>query len=398
MRSNKPIQNIVIVIPTYNEKENIIRILNAISKQRYYLPHISLKVLVVDDNSPDKTASIVQEYQKSNRNIYLITGEKNGLGSAYIRGFKYALYKLNADIIFEMDADLSHNPALIPQFIEKIATTNADFIIGSRYIEGGSIPSNWSLFRKLNSKIGNTLAKSISRLKNIEDCTSGYRAIHRELLEKIDLNELGSKGYAFQINLLYQALKHNANILELPIHFKDRTFGQSKLGIQDILEFIKIVIILKLDEIGEKILIILSICTIIAIIILIGLFVLQHKGIPNVNKVVTLILSIIAIILSTQSIFNLYTMLFAWENPDNLEKTQPPMKLIEPKLSFTAILPARHEKEVIRDTIIAISNIDYPENLKEILIVVRMDDIETIKEVQKTISELSKRQYPNYCF
>lgn len=142
----------VIVLPTYNEKENIVRLLDAIQSQRYRLNGTKLSVLVVDDSSPDGTGEIVHNYSQKYPDVQLLNGtKKQGLGTAYIRGFKYAIEKLEADVIFEMDADFSHDPDDIPRLLTE-ALNGSDFVIGSRYTFGGSIPNNWSGLRKANSK------------------------------------------------------------------------------------------------------------------------------------------------------------------------------------------------------------------------------------------------------
>jgi dolichol-phosphate mannosyltransferase len=234
---NKKGKRIVIILPTYNEKKNIEILLKAIEKQNELLPGVELLTLVVDDCSPDGTSDVVKKYQKTNPKVFLLLGKKQGLGIAYVRGFSYAMHTLHADIIFQMDADLSHNPEDIPRFVHELHRGN-DFVIGSRYIAGGSLPSHWSTFRRMNSKGGNLLARYIAGLKQIKDCTSGYRAINVSVLEKIDLNKIGVTGYAVMMNLLYQAYVAKATIKEIPIHFSDRTEGKSKLRLTDVFEFI----------------------------------------------------------------------------------------------------------------------------------------------------------------
>lgn len=230
-------KNVVVVLPTYNEKDNIGKILEAIYAQRTRLNGINLSVLVVDDSSPDGTADIVRSYQKAYPNLQLLKGKKQGLGTAYIRGFKYAMSRMKADVVFEMDADFSHDPNDISRLAVEIFYGN-DFVIGSRYIPGGSIPNHWSKLRVANSKWGNIFARHVAGLGKIKDCTSGFRAIKVDLLRKIKLNKLNVKGYAFQINLLHAAIKNGAKVTEVPINFKDRVKGESKLKIGDIAEFV----------------------------------------------------------------------------------------------------------------------------------------------------------------
>lgn len=239
-------KNVVIVLPTFNESENIERLLNSIRKVSSTLKSINLSVLVVDDSSPDGTADLVKKYINVHKNVFLISGRKQGLGVAYIRGFNYAIKELSADIVFEMDADFSHNPKNIPQFIYEIEN-GADFVIGSRYIKGGSIPDNWSSLRKLNSKFGNIFARYIANLGIVNDCTGGYRAITKEVIQKINLEDLQVRGYAFQIDLLSNAVKNNASIKEIPIAFIDREKGESKITMSDIKEFIIYVFSIRLN-------------------------------------------------------------------------------------------------------------------------------------------------------
>ena len=230
-------KNIVVVLPTYNEKDNILSMLDLILKQQSSISRGTLKVLVVDDSSPDGTGEMVKKYSGKNKNVYLLTGRKNGLGAAYIRGFRYAIDKLKADIVFEMDADFSHNPHLIPQFAKKIFA-GTDVVIGSRYVPGGTIPLKWSLLRKANSKWGNIFARYIGGMQIVNDCTSGFRAINIAVLKGINLENLNTKGYSFQVSLLYALINENAKIYESPIQFIDRMHGKSKIRLSDITEFI----------------------------------------------------------------------------------------------------------------------------------------------------------------
>jgi len=229
---------VVIVLPTYNEKENIGRLLDAILRQGERLSDARLVILVVDDSSPDGTADVVEEYSKRHSNIHLLGGaKKNGLGTAYKRGFAYALNQLQADVVFEMDADFSHDPDDIPRLLAPLRE-GSDFVIGSRYVPGGSIPDNWAYWRKANSKWGNVFARYIAGLPGIKDCTSGFRAIRAASLREIDVDKLAVTGYAFQMNLLDQAIKHGFRVSEIPIKFTDRLHAKSKLGLGDIVEFI----------------------------------------------------------------------------------------------------------------------------------------------------------------
>lgn len=228
------------MIPTYNESENIRKLLSIIFSEEscteYETRNVIMQVMVVDDNSPDGTATVVMEMQRSNPSIHLlIRGEKNGLGAAYIAGMQHAMSTLKPDVIFEMDADLSHRPSYIMPMISEIRN-GADFVVGSRYAPGGSIPVEWGLKRKMISKSANMYARLLLNIHDVKDCTGGFRAMRVSLLEKIDLNMLNSRGYVFQISLLEAVLRNNALVREIPIDFHDRTFGSSKMQLKDILE------------------------------------------------------------------------------------------------------------------------------------------------------------------
>jgi len=221
-----------IVLPTYNEAENVIDLIPQIFSTK--TPKWELHILVVDDNSPDGTAKIITEQQKTYKRLHLIKGKKQGLGVAYIRGFQYAMKEIKPQVILEMDADHSHPPKLIPLFLK--ATQGSDLVIGSRYIKGGATP-DWNLMRKTISAGGNFFARVVAGLYSIHDCTSGFRAIKTSLLKKIKLKRLGAKGYSFQMNLLYECVRAGAKVEEIPLVFPDRTKGKSKMRSKDLIEF-----------------------------------------------------------------------------------------------------------------------------------------------------------------
>ena len=232
--------SVCIILPTYNESPNIKKLLDSIflyeSKQQFKKFKYTLSVLVVDDSSPDGTADIVRKYQEKNQKVhFLVRNSKDGLGMAYIAGMTHAMDMIKPNVIFEMDADLSHNPRYIFQMLKEIKN-GADFVIGSRYVKGGKIPEFWGVHRKVISKTANTFTRVMLNLKNIHDCTSGFRAIRTSLLEKIDLSSLHVRGYAFQISLLDAVLQNNCVVREIPISFADRTQGKSKMGLKDITE------------------------------------------------------------------------------------------------------------------------------------------------------------------
>ena len=228
-------KNICFVLPTFNEEANIrqcIESVFALQESNQYL----FKVLVVDDNSADETQKIVIDLQDRYSDLYMITGEKKGLGDAYKRGFDYCLHKLNPEVIFQMDADGQHDPSLIPEFL-KIMDKNNDLVIGSRFVEGGSTP-DFSFRRKLISRVGNALVRFVGGARHIKDCTSGYRAIRANFLRDCDLSFLSTRGYSFQSSLLCELIWRGAKSAEIPIKFTPRIGGDSKLSLRDQIEFI----------------------------------------------------------------------------------------------------------------------------------------------------------------
>ena len=228
-------KNYCIVLPTYNEAENIEKLIVKIFSEAKTINGWKINILVVDDKSPDGTGKIVKKLKKKFDLLHLLEGDKQGLGVAYIRGFKYAMAKIKPDALFEMDADFSHPPKLIASFLKGI-DEGYDFIIGSRYIPGGATP-DWNFSRKLISGGGNFFARVVAGLMEIHDCTSGFRCISSKLIKKIDLDKLGAKGYSFQMNLLYEAKVSGAKFKEVPLVFPDRTKGKSKMKSSDIIEF-----------------------------------------------------------------------------------------------------------------------------------------------------------------
>ncbi len=241
--------NAVIIIPTYNEKGNIERLITILEENVF--PKIKdhqLKILVADDTSPDGTADIVRELMTKYKNLDLIVGKKEGLGAAYIRGMTYAIEKLNADVMFEMDADFFHDPTKISDFIEEIVKGN-DFVIGTRYSKGGSIPKDWGMHRKFLSVWGNMFIRILFGRKGINDWTGGYRAIKKEVFIK-EKDKLGKfTGYTFQVGFLYNAVKDGFSVSEVPFHAKDRTLGKSKIpGIETIIKTLIFVIKVRIQE------------------------------------------------------------------------------------------------------------------------------------------------------
>ncbi|MBF0105160.1 MAG: polyprenol monophosphomannose synthase [Deltaproteobacteria bacterium] len=230
--------NILIIMPTYNEAENIGVMIDRISA---LVP--GAHMLVVDDNSPDGTAKRVTQLQQSLDNLKLIVREgKQGLASAYLAGFGYALNH-GYEYIFEMDADGSHSPESISPLLD--AVKNNDLVIGSRYVAGGGI-KNWPLSRFLLSYLANKYARVVTGMP-VKDATGGFKCFRRRVLEDIDLHTVTSHGYAFQIEVNFRAWKKGFKIAEIPIVFFDRTRGKSKMSKGIILEALWVVWKLRLS-------------------------------------------------------------------------------------------------------------------------------------------------------
>jgi dolichol-phosphate mannosyltransferase len=230
----------LIIIPTYNELENLPKLIPVVLSK-----DSSINVLIVDDNSPDGTAAFVEKEMKINERIHLIKrSSKQGLGTAYIAGFKYALQN-GFDIIFEMDADFSHDPNEIPKFLEEIK--NSDLVLGSRYITGVNV-INWPMRRLLLSWFANFYTRVITGM-SVHDATGGYKCFRSEVLQAIDLDKVTSNGYAFQIEMTFKAWKKGFRIKEIPIIFVDRVKGKSKMSKKIVREAVTMVWKLRLKSI-----------------------------------------------------------------------------------------------------------------------------------------------------
>jgi len=223
-----------VIIPTYNEAENINVVLEALLKIK------DLDILVVDDNSPDGTGKMVEEWKtKSDGRVNILSRtEKNGLGGAYLYGFAHCLNE-QYEVICEMDADLSHDPESLPALIEAVHKGKGDLAIGSRYIEGGQVP-DWPIWRRFLSVGGNLYARIILGLK-VNDATAGFRAYNSELLRRIVQNPIKADGYGFQIEMTYITHNLGGKIVEVPICFRDRVRGNSKMGMSIVVEAISLV-------------------------------------------------------------------------------------------------------------------------------------------------------------
>jgi dolichol-phosphate mannosyltransferase len=212
----------LVVIPTYNERDNILRLIPRVLEQ-----DPQLHVLVVDDNSPDGTGALVDQLAEREPRLRVLHRQgKQGLGSAYIAGFRHALEHTDAEFVFEMDADFSHDPAAIPHFLS--AAEDADLVVGSRYVNGVTV-INWPLSRLILSVSANIYASKITGLP-LKDCTGGFKCFRRRTLEALPLERIHSDGYSFQIEVNYHAHRLKLRIVEIPIIFTDRVIGVSKMS------------------------------------------------------------------------------------------------------------------------------------------------------------------------
>jgi dolichol-phosphate mannosyltransferase len=220
--SEAPRERALVIVPTYNERENIRRLVDSVLRQ-----DSRLEVLVVDDGSPDGTGEIVAELERETPRVHLLERpRKMGLGTAYIAGFRWALEQ-GYDYILEMDADFSHDPAHLPQFLRAIR--DADLVLGSRYQQGRVTVVNWPIARLILSYTANLYARAVTGLP-VWDATGGFKCFRREVLEAIDFDHVRSNGYAFQIEMSFRAWKRHFRIVEIPIVFVDRTEGTSKMS------------------------------------------------------------------------------------------------------------------------------------------------------------------------
>lgn len=217
-----PAPRVWVILPTYNEADNLGRLVGAVLER---LPGGG-RVLIVDDNSPDGSGAIADRLAGGDERVEVLhRPRKQGLGPAYIAGFRRALAG-GAELVVEMDADFSHDPTYLPQLLE--AAKGADLVIGSRYVDGGGV-SDWGRVRRLISRGGSAYARTVLGV-GIGDLTGGFKVIRRRVLEAIDLDTISSRGYAFQVEVTYRALRAGFRVVEVPIVFRDRTEGSSKMS------------------------------------------------------------------------------------------------------------------------------------------------------------------------
>lgn len=217
-----------LVLPTYNEAENVEPLVEA---ARAKLPPAA-QVLIVDDSSPDGTGEIADRLAERHANVQVLhRARKEGLGPAYIAGFRYALER-GAGFVLEMDSDFSHDPAYLPRLLE--AAKRADVVLGSRYVPGGGV-SDWGPLRRTVSRGGSSYARRVLGV-DVRDLTGGFKCFRREVLEAIDLDRISTRGYAFQVEMTYRAIRRGFRVVEVPIVFRERRVGTSKMDLSIVAE------------------------------------------------------------------------------------------------------------------------------------------------------------------
>jgi dolichol-phosphate mannosyltransferase len=233
---------VVIVMPAYNEAQNIALMIHELfSKVFPEIQDADMHLLVVDDYSPDGTGDVVKNLMKHHKNLHILQKEKEGLGWAYVKGFRYAMEKLHADAVMEMDADFQHPPRFVIPMV-KAYLDGADYVVGSRYIQGGSIPKNWAFFRKAVSYFGNLYIRIVFLNFKYHDMTTGFRLTRvKGVLEKIDLEHLMElKRFAHKMHLFYLTSKLAKKVVEVPLEFAERTKDTSKFNTKETLASLKL--------------------------------------------------------------------------------------------------------------------------------------------------------------
>jgi dolichol-phosphate mannosyltransferase len=244
---------IVIILPTYNERANITRMIPLLEEEIFLqIKDHNMHILVVDDHSPDGTGEEVKELMKKWHNIELLSGEKNGLGSAYVRGMKHAMHEMKAGAVMEFDSDFQHNPHDIPKLV-KAMDEGADYVIGSRYIPGGAIPKAWGLDRKFLSVFGSLFTRIVWWNFSIHDMTSGFKLTKTSVLEKVDLDHLLSTNFAYKMQILHDIVRLGAKVKEVPIVFLEREKGSSKISKKDQFESLYVVLMLRIIDLKRVI-------------------------------------------------------------------------------------------------------------------------------------------------
>jgi len=243
---------VVVIIPTYNEKENIGLMINALEEEIFpQIKETQMEILVIDDKSPDGTAEVVRQKMKKFKNISLNLGEKQGLGAAYKRGMNYAMKEMKADAVVEFDADFQHDPKYILDLVEKF-NQGYDYVIGSRFVKGGSIPKEWNFYRKFLTVVGSSLFSRIvlffPNINKVKDVSTGLKLTRvKNVLDKVDFAKIAND-FVYKTQMLYQIVNMGAKVVEIPLQFKLREKGETKMGFNTVIGTFKAIIILRLTD------------------------------------------------------------------------------------------------------------------------------------------------------
>jgi len=242
---------VVVIIPTYNEKENIGRMIDVLEDEIFpKIKNNQMEILVVDDKSPDGTADVVRQKMKKYANVTLSLGEKQGLGAAYKRGMKYAMEKMKADAVIEFDADFQHDPKYILDLVRKF-DEGYNYVIGSRFVKGGSYPKQWSFYRKFLTKYGGLFSRTVLFFPNInkvKDVSTGLKLTKvKNVLDKVDFSKVAND-FVYKTQILYQIVNMGAKVIEIPLEFKLREKGETKMGLNTVIGTFKAIILLRLTD------------------------------------------------------------------------------------------------------------------------------------------------------
>lgn len=240
---------VVVIIPTYNEVDNTGKMIETLAKVFPKIKDHQMNLLYVDGNSPDGTAEVIKSKQKKYKWLHLlIETKKEGLGMAYAKGMKYAIQKLKADYLMEFDGDFQHDPDDIPRLVAEI-NNGYDYIIGSRYIKGGSIPKEWGMDRKFLSVVGNLVARTLLVLPTIHDVTGGFKLARvAGFMDKFDFDKLLSRSFAYKIHIFHYMVQSGAKVKEVPIKFGNRTSGESKIIKNEMQETLRVIFLLQYNN------------------------------------------------------------------------------------------------------------------------------------------------------
>jgi cellulose synthase/poly-beta-1,6-N-acetylglucosamine synthase-like glycosyltransferase len=368
-------RRLCVCVPTYEEAENLQRFVTELLEV-FEGADLDGTVLVIDDASPDGTGAIADDLAAGDPRIHVLhRAEKNGLGRAYQAGFAWALAH-DFDLVAQMDCDFSHDPRSLPRLIS--ATRRSGAAIGSRYVEGGTV-LDWPLSRRFVSRAGSLYARTILRLP-VRDATSGFKCFHREVLAAVDPGTADAKGYGFQIELTHRAATAGYSLREIPIAFRDRTAGRSKMTPSIAAEAALLVLRLWRRHTWPRARAWLRAHRVSLVV---GSGTIGFAAIASAHPVGTIetLFALLFAFLTAVGIATLSWMLDAWRDGESLEATAFPAPRREPQLSFSLIVAARHEETVLGSTLRQLALQDYPDF--EVLVVIGHDDPQTLRVAQR---------------